>query len=93
MFVANLVCKLGLHGKKVDTFEEYYGRPQKKGYHLHHINMCKADDCIENLDELKPRDHQLMHATFNLLCKPLMDKGIVKYTSGKGYYLNKQGDK
>lgn len=72
-----------------DNFEKHYGRPQKKGYQLHHINMCKGDDEVSNLDELTAREHQLMHATFNLLCKPLMERGIMGYKSGKGYYLKK----
>ena len=70
-----------------DNFEQHYGRPQRKGYHLHHINMCKGDDNVSNLDELTARDHQLMHATYNLLCKPLMEQGIIGYENSKGYYL------
>ena len=70
-----------------DVFEKHNGRPQKEGHHLHHINMCKTDDYISNLDELSARDHQLIHGTYNLLCKPLMDQGIVGYKKGKGYYL------
>ena len=70
-----------------DNFEKHYGRDAKKGHHLHHINMCKIDDDVSNIDELSSSDHQLMHTTYNILCKPLMEQGIMGYESGKGYYL------
>ena len=73
-----------------DTFEKHNDRSQKEGYHLHHINMCKTDDYISNLDELSAKDHLLMHGTYNLLCKPLMEQGIIGYKSNKGYYLIKK---
>tara|TARA_R110000824_G_scaffold73975_2_gene188318 strand:+ start:356 stop:1213 length:858 start_codon:yes stop_codon:yes gene_type:complete len=74
-----------------DNFEKHYGRDAKKGHHLHHINMCKIDDDVSNLDELTARNHQLIHATYNILCKPLMEQGIIKYKNSKGYYLTEKG--
>ena len=78
-----VVCKK----RYQDVFENHNGRPQKEGYHLHHINMCKTDDYISNLDELPATDHQLMHGTYNTLCKPLMEQGIIGYKKGEGYYI------
>tara|TARA_Y100001938_G_C8026178_1_gene398158 strand:- start:70 stop:915 length:846 start_codon:yes stop_codon:yes gene_type:complete len=72
-----------------DNWIKHYGVEPKKGYHLHHINMCKGDDDISNLMELSPRRHQQLHGTFNDICKPLMDMGIVKFNKDKGYYLAK----
>ena len=49
--------------------------------------MHKLDNDVSNIDELSPTDHLLMHKIFNSLCKPLMERGIVGYTNGEGYYL------
>ena len=70
-----------------DNFEKHYGRKQKKGYHLHHINMCKTDDDVSNLAEVTPNKHQELHSTYDKLCKQLMNMDIIRFDADKGYYL------
>ena len=69
-----------------DNFEKYNNRPPKKGYHLHHVNMHKLSDDVSNLREVTPTKHQELHATYNTLCKDLMDDGIVGFDLNNGYY-------
>ena len=73
-----------------DNFEKHYGRKQKQGYQLHHINMCKTDDDVSNLAEVTPKKHQELHTTYNEICKQLMDIGVIGFDADKGYYLIKQ---
>ena len=61
------------------NWEVYYGEPVKKGNILHHINMCKSSNNVKNLIESNPRDHQAMHYSYNLICKELMDLGIIGF--------------
>ena len=59
-----------------------------KGELVHHINMNKLDDRDENLLLCDgASNHLLIHATYNKLCKPLMEQGIVGFNMEKGYYL------
>ena len=69
-----------------DNFEEYKNRPPKEGYHLHHVNMHKLSDDVSNLREVTPTKHQELHATYNTLCKGLMDDGIIGFNDNSGYY-------
>ena len=73
-----------------DNFEKEYSRKVKPGHQLHHNNMCKTDNRVSNLTECSPRKHQLLHATYNNICKDLMDMGIVGFDKDSGYYLIKQ---
>ena len=50
--------------------------------------MRKTDDDVSNLAELSPSKHLKLHGTYNTLCKPLMDMGIISFDCDKGYSLN-----
>ena len=73
--------------------EKHIGRLLKPfrngtGELIHHINMNKLDDKYENLLLCDgASEHLLVHATYNKLCKPLMDAGIIDFDIEKGYYL------
>ena len=55
---------------------------------VHHINMCKQDDSLENLLLCSDASHHLkIHGTYNTICKELMSRNIVRFDKEKGYYL------
>ena len=59
-----------------------------KGELVHHINMNKLADRDENLLLCEgASEHLLIHATYNKLCEPLMDAGIIDFDIEKGYFL------
>jgi len=71
-----------------------YLKPYKDGQGelVHHINMCKTDDNYENLMLCNgASEHLLVHATFNKICKPLIDAGIIGFDTDEGYYLTELG--
>ena len=42
-------------------WEDFYGFKIPKGYHIHHKNGNKTDNCILNLQLIKEYDHYLIH--------------------------------
>lgn len=45
------------------VMEQHIGRQLRTDEHVHHINGDKADDRIENLQIVDPKEHRLMHET------------------------------
>ena len=42
-------------------FEHNHDRKIKKGHEIHHKNLNKRDNRIENLVELSPKEHERLH--------------------------------
>ena len=62
-----------------------------KGELIHHINMDKCEDKYENLLVCDGASiHQELHGTYNKLCKPFMDLGIIEFDAKEGYYVKEE---
>ena len=78
---------------RVIAEEEILNRPLKKNEKVHHINMNKSEYKKENLHVFEGESgHQKAHGTYNKLCKPLMDAGIIGFNkqTGEYYLINQQ---
>ncbi len=55
--------KEGNHLKSLHRllWEDFYGFKIPKGYHIHHKNGIKTDNCILNLQLVREYDHYLIH--------------------------------
>lgn len=60
-----------------------------KGSCVHHINLKKDDNRPENLDICTHKDHQRYHSQLEELAViHLLEKGLIGFESGKGYFFN-----
>lgn len=44
------------------VMEQHLGRPLRKDEHVHHINRCKVDNRIKNLQLISATEHFKLHA-------------------------------
>ena len=69
------------------VYETVTGRSLVEGEILHHINMDKTDNSIENLYLCENTSvHSASHASINSLVKELIADGIVRFEDGQ-YFL------
>ena len=69
------------------VYEIVTGRSLVEGEILHHINMDKTDNSIENLYLCENTSvHSASHASINSLVKELIADGIVRFEDGQ-YFL------
>jgi len=66
--------------------EELVGRVLEIDEFVHHIDMDKTNNNLENLFISKQRGHKIIHASFSRLCKTLIDRGIVYFDREDGVY-------
>jgi len=71
----------------IKIMSSYIGRPIKKGEVIHHINMVRNDNRIENLYLSTRGKHMKIHGTLNTLVKDLLKNNIIHFKNGK-YLLN-----
>lgn len=59
--------KEGNHNKFLHRliWEDFYGFKIPKGFHIHHKNGIKTDNCILNLQLVREYDHYLLHSGEN----------------------------
>ncbi|KKK93689.1 hypothetical protein LCGC14_2690340 [marine sediment metagenome] len=67
---------------------EHLGRPIKKEEIIHHINMIRDDNRLENL-HLYPnrKKHLTNHGSLNKLVKKLLENKMIKFENGE-YKMN-----
>jgi len=58
-----------------------------KGTYVHHINMIKWDNDIDNLVALDKQGHKRAHVSMNRLVGQLMDYGIIEYLDKTNEYV------
>ena len=78
---------------RVIAEEEILNRSLEKDEKVHHINMDKSEYKKENLQIFSNEsNHQIAHGSYNKLCKPLMDAGIIGFNkqTGEYYLINQQ---
>lgn len=65
--------------------EEKYGRLPEKTEVVHHINLDKLDNSMDNLWLCGNKEHIMCHRSIEKLIKPLLEKGIIGFDNGKYY--------
>lgn len=87
--------KEGNHGKDLHKviWESFYGMTIPKGYNIHHINGCKTDNRIQNLQCVDASLHSKYHHQLNNLAQygylnPSLDTKIKmsKNQNSSGYF-------
>ena len=66
--------------------EEIVGRVLDIDEFVHHIDMDKGNNKIENLFVTKQRGHKAIQYAFNRLCKPLLESGLIYFNKESGEY-------
>ena len=66
--------------------EQIVGRVLNIDEFVHHIDMDKTNNSIDNLWVTKQRGHRDVQHTFNRLCKPLLESGIIFFNKEDGEY-------
>lgn len=63
--------------------EQKIGRLPEKGEVIHHINLDKLDNSIDNLWLCGNKEHLVCHRSIEKLIKPLLEKGIIMFENGE----------
>jgi len=66
--------------------EQIVGRILDIDEFVHHIDMDKANNHIDNLFITKQRGHRMIQCAFNRLCKPLLEAGVIYFDKESGEY-------
>jgi len=66
--------------------EKIIGRVLNHDEYVHHIDMDNSNNDISNLFIAKRGEHRRTHASFNRLCKELLNMKVVKFNKKKGVY-------
>ncbi len=66
--------------------EQIVGRILDIDEYVHHIDMDKSNNKIENLFITKQKGHKAIQYAFNRLCKPLLEAGIIYFDKERGEY-------
>ena len=68
-------------------YETETGKTIPKGYKLHHIDMDKQNNAIENLWLCTNKEHTDAHTSLNIIIKRLMEKEVIGFSDGKYYRI------
>lgn len=67
------------------TYELHYGKIPK-GWVIHHIDMNRINNDLDNLIALPHGEHLKLHGTLNKLAEELIKRGIIKFNKEKLQY-------
>lgn len=77
--------KSGYVAEHIAVVTEAIGRPLNKGEIVHHINLNKHDNRIENLALCNRKVHAIWHAELEELAVQFMKEGLITFSPDKGY--------
>ena len=66
--------------------EKKYGRLPTELEVVHHINLDKLDNSVDNLWLCDNKSHLVCHRSIEKLIKPLLEKGVIGFNNGE-YYI------
>jgi len=79
--------KSGYVAEHIVVITEHLGRPLRKGEVVHHINLNKHDNRLENLAIAKRRQHANWHVQLEELAVQLMTEGKIVFSVEHGYHF------
>ena len=65
------------------VYEKEYGKLPKDNEVIHHIDMDKTNNRIENLYLCDNKEHITLHRSIDKLIKPLLDMDIIEFINGE----------
>jgi hypothetical protein len=68
--------------------ETYLGRMLGSDEHVHHVNMDKEDNSVENLHLCDNKTHSSYHFKTWKLISELYKCGLIKFDPDVGYYMS-----
>lgn len=72
------------------VYENYIGRKLNRNEIIHHVNLVKTDNRIENLYLCNGQsEHSLLHRQLEGIAGQLVERGVVVFKDGK-YEINEQ---
>ena len=66
--------------------EQIIGRVLNIDEFVHHIDMDKSNNNVDNLYITKQRGHKAVHASLNRLCKEMLERNIIYFDKKEGVY-------
>jgi hypothetical protein len=70
--------------KHRQVYEDFLGRQLERNEIIHHINLVKNDNRIENLYLCKgAKEHSLIHKQLESVAGKLVEKGIIDFENGE----------
>lgn len=77
----------GYVAEHILVITEHVGRALRKGEVVHHINLNKHDNRLENLAIARRQQHANWHVQLEELAVQLMNEGKIAFTVEHGYYF------
>jgi hypothetical protein len=77
----------GYVAEHVFVLTQHLGRSLAKGEMVHHINLNKHDNRLENLALTSAREHAVWHLQLEELAVTFMAEGRIAFDPTRGYYL------
>lgn len=76
----------GYVAEHIAVMTAHISRPLRKGEMVHHINLNKHDNRIENLALCRAKGHRVWHLQLEELAVAFMQEGKIAFDCERGYY-------